>query len=290
MDGAPGLGAGLAGGFVAQALAQTPTPDASRPHRIADADGHARPSGAPKILLAFDASGSMLTDDGNGTPKIDAAKEAAVALLSTLPDSTRARAARSTAARCRRGRSSKACKDSSLVLPHRPGGPRRRRGRRSAASRRAGARRSRTRSQEAAKDLGRQRPAARSCSSPTARTPASRRRRATVAQEISKGGVVLRIQAIGFNVDQDAQARARVHRQRRRRRVPRRRGRGVAAAGAARPVHAHAAPVRHQGRADQGRRDGRARPRWSSPAATWTSSTAGLRSAGTRSTSHAGRR
>ena len=87
-----------------------------------------------------------------------------------------------------------------------------------------------------------------------------------VAQEISKGGVEMRIQAIGFNVDQDAKRELECIATRRRRRLPRGRGRGVAQAGAEHPVDARAAPVRHQGRAGQRRRAraqataGRARP------------------------------
>ena len=63
---AVGLAASL--GASAPAFGQTPTPTAT-------------PSGAPKILLAFDASGSMHSDDGNGTRKIDAAKEKYADLL-----------------------------------------------------------------------------------------------------------------------------------------------------------------------------------------------------------------
>jgi hypothetical protein len=59
------VGVGLAMAISPAAHARTPTPTPT-------------PSGAPKILLAFDASGSMLTDDGNGTRKIDAANDATV--------------------------------------------------------------------------------------------------------------------------------------------------------------------------------------------------------------------
>ena len=48
----------------------------------------ARRPATPKILLAFDASGSMAADDGAGTPKIEAAQDAAVDLLGSLPPST----------------------------------------------------------------------------------------------------------------------------------------------------------------------------------------------------------
>ena len=76
----------------------------------------ATPTGAPKILLAFDASGSMLTDDGNGTRKIDAAKDAAVALLDTLPDSTEI-GLRVYGGTLPSRPIGPACRDSKLVLP-----------------------------------------------------------------------------------------------------------------------------------------------------------------------------
>ena len=76
----------------------------------------ARPAGTPKILLAFDASGSMATDDGAGTPKIDAAQDAAVDLLGSLPPSTQVglRVFGGTKPSRPIG---PACRDSSLVLP-----------------------------------------------------------------------------------------------------------------------------------------------------------------------------
>src|SRR6266542_322689 len=72
--------------------------------------------GAPKILLAFDASGSMAADDGAGTPKIKAAQDAAVSLLDSLPPSTQVglRVFGGTKPSRPIG---PACRDSSLVLP-----------------------------------------------------------------------------------------------------------------------------------------------------------------------------
>ena len=187
------LGVGLAGGFVAAAQAQTATPTPTPPQLSG--------TGAPKILLAFDASGSMLTDDGNGTPKIDAAKEAAVALLSTLPDSTQL-GLRVYGGTLPSRPIDKACKDSSLVLPI---------GRVDAGGAEEKIRSFKARGrtpiayalQEAAKDLGdtgSRTIVLVSDGKDTCQPPSP----CAVAQEISKGGVVMRIQAIGFNVDQDA--------------------------------------------------------------------------------------
>ena len=191
------LGAGLAGGFTAVAHAQTPTPSPTpAPPQLAG-------TGAPKILLAFDASGSMLTDDGNGTRKIDAAKEAAVALLGTLPDSTQL-GLRVYGGTLPSRPIDAACKDSSLVLPVGPvsqGG----------AEEKIRSFRARGRTpiayalQEAAKDLGDS--GSRtivlvSDGKDTCQPPSP----CEVAREVSKGGVILRIQAIGFNVDKEAQA------------------------------------------------------------------------------------
>jgi hypothetical protein len=49
----------------------------------APAAAQSPPAGTPKILLAFDASGSMATDHGAGTPKIDAAQDV-IALVGGL--------------------------------------------------------------------------------------------------------------------------------------------------------------------------------------------------------------
>src|SRR3954468_2322752 len=73
-------------------------------------------AGTPKILLAFAASGSMAADDGAGTPKIQAAQDAAVDLLGSLPPSTQVglRVFGGTKPSRPLG---PACRDSSLVLP-----------------------------------------------------------------------------------------------------------------------------------------------------------------------------
>jgi von Willebrand factor type A domain len=202
------LGVGLAGGLAAGAAAQTPTPGATQtpdPAQATPSPSGATPqlagTGAPKILLAFDASGSMATDDGNGTAKIDAAKEAAVALLDTLPGSTQL-GLRVYGGTLPSRPIDKACKDSSLVLPI---------GRvdQGGAAEKIRSFKARGRTpiayalQQAAQDLGDS--GSRtivlvSDGKDTCQPPAP----CDVAREIAKGGVVMRIQAIGFNVDQDA--------------------------------------------------------------------------------------
>ena len=80
------------------------------------ASAQSPPAGTPKILLAFDVSGSMAADDGGGTPKIQAAQDAAVDLLGSLPPSTQVglRVFGGTKPSRPIG---PACRDSSLVLP-----------------------------------------------------------------------------------------------------------------------------------------------------------------------------
>ena len=180
------LGVGLALALAEPSGAQTPTPTAT-------------PTGAPKILLAFDASGSMLTDDGNGTRKIDAAKDAAVSLLDSLPDSTRS-ACGSTAARFRAGRSGPPagtpswCSRSGAWIATGP-----RPSSRSAPSGAAGERRSPTRSSRPpATSAQRQRTIVLVSDGKDTCEPPSP---CSVAQRIAKGGVEMRIQAIGSNVD-----------------------------------------------------------------------------------------
>ena len=196
MDGSPGPG-GRPGGRGRR------SPCACRAD--ADADAAALRTGAPKILLAFDASGSMLTDDGNGTPQ-DRRRQGRGGrrCWSTLPDSTEL-GLRVYGGTLPSRPIGAACRDSKLVLPIGPRGPRPRqaeqqirsfKGARAHPDRlRARAGRDRT-SATAAR--------ARSCSSPTARTRASRPRRAPSRERIAKGGVEMRIQAIGFNVDPEA--------------------------------------------------------------------------------------
>ena len=188
------LGVGLALAVAGPAGAQTPTPTPT-----------ATPTGAPKILLAFDASGSMLTDDGNGTRKIDAAKDAAVALLDTLPDSTEI-GLRVYGGTLPSRPIGPACRDSKLVLPM---------GRvdrnRAQAEQQIRSFRGRGRTpiayalEQAATDLGTG--SSRtivlvSDGKDTCQPPSP----CSVAQRVAKGGVEMRIQAIGFNVDPEARA------------------------------------------------------------------------------------
>ena len=188
------LGVGLALAVAGPAGAQTPTPTATPA---------AAPTGAPKILLAFDASGSMLTDDGNGTRKIDAAKDAAVALLDSLPDSTEI-GLRVYGGTLPSRPIGPACRDSKLVLPI---------GRvdrnRAQAEQQIRSFRGRGRTpiayalEQAATDLGTS--GSRtivlvSDGKDTCQPPSP----CSVAQRVAKGGVEMRIQAIGFNVDQEA--------------------------------------------------------------------------------------
>lgn len=188
------VGVGLAVALGTPASAQTPTPTPT-PTPAA--------TGAPKILLAFDASGSMLTDDGNGTRKIDAAKDAAVALLGSLPDSTEI-GLRVYGGTLPSRPIGPACRDSKLVLPL---------GRvdrnQAQAEQQIRSFRARGRTpiayalEQAATDLGSS--GSRtivlvSDGKDTCQPPSP----CQVAQRIAKGGVEMRIQAIGFNVDQEA--------------------------------------------------------------------------------------
>ncbi len=155
------------------------------------------PAGA-KILLVFDASGSMRSDSGNGTPKLQAAKDAALALLGDLPDSTHV-GLRLFGGTLPSRPIARACRDSSLVLPIGPAT-------RGEAKERIQSFKARGRTpiayalQQAARDLGTE--GSRtiilvSDGKDTCPPP----RPCDVAAEIAKGGVELRIQAIGFNVD-----------------------------------------------------------------------------------------
>ena len=95
------VGAGLAGGFAALAQAQTPTPTPSpAPPQLSG-------TGAPKILLAFDASGSMLTDDGNGTPQDRRGQGGGGRAAGARCRTRRSSGCGSTAARCRAARSTR---------------------------------------------------------------------------------------------------------------------------------------------------------------------------------------
>jgi hypothetical protein len=159
------------------------------------------PTGAPKILLAFDASGSMKASDGAGTPKIKAAQDAAVSLIKTLPSTTQVglRVFGGTLPPKPRG---PACHDSHLVLPI---GPLNR-----------GQIEQQIRSfkafgrtpisyalEQAANDLGTS--GSRtivlvSDGQDTCQPPSP----CSVAQRVAQGGVSMRIEAIGFNVKRAA--------------------------------------------------------------------------------------
>ena len=197
---------------------------ASLPLLAAPAAAQSPPAGTPKILLAFDASGSMATDDGAGTPKIDAAQDAAVDLLGSLPPSTQVglRVFGGTKPSRPIG---PACRDSSLVLPIGPLD-------RAQAEQQIRSFKAKGRTpiayalERAAEDLGTSGPRTIilvSDGKDTCQPPSP----CQVAQRIAKGGVEMRIQAIGFNVDQSARrelqciaagGRRRLHRRRQRRR------------------------------------------------------------------------
>src|SRR4051794_11429967 len=159
------------------------------------------PAGTPKILLAFDASGSMAADDGAGTPKIQAAQDAAVDLLGSLPPSTQVglRVFGGTKPSRPIG---PACRDSSLVLPIGPLD-------RSQAEQQIRSFKAKGRTpiayalERAAEDLGSSGPRTIilvSDGKDTCQPPSP----CQVAQRIARGGVEMRIQAIGFNVDPEA--------------------------------------------------------------------------------------
>jgi len=159
------------------------------------------PAGGPKILLVFDASGSMRSDSGNGTTKLQAAKDAASALLDDLPDSTQV-GLRLFGGTLPSRPIARACRDSSLVLPVGPLA-------REEAKGKIQGFKARGRTpiayalEQAAKDLGAEGPRTiilvsdgkDTCPPPTP---------CEVAADIAKGGVELRIQAIGFSVDRAA--------------------------------------------------------------------------------------
>jgi hypothetical protein len=167
----------------------------------APARAQSPPTGAPKILLAFDASGSMAADDGAGTPKIKAAQDAAVSLLGTLPPTTQVGLRVFGGTRPSRP-IGPACRDSSLVLPIGPLS-------RAQAEDRIRSFKAKGRTpiayalERAAEDLGSS--GSRtivlvSDGKDTCQPPSP----CSVAQRIARGGVEMRIQAIGFNVDPDA--------------------------------------------------------------------------------------
>jgi VWA domain-containing protein len=167
----------------------------------APARAQSPPGSAPKILLAFDASGSMAADDGAGTPKIKAAQDAAASLLGSLPPSTQVGLRVFGGTRPSRpiGR---ACRDSSLVLPIGPLT-------RSQADAQIRSFKAKGRTpiayalERAAEDLGATGPRTIilvSDGKDTCQPPSP----CTVAKRIARGGVEMRIQAIGFNVDPSA--------------------------------------------------------------------------------------
>ncbi len=162
----------------------------------------AQTTGPPKILLAFDASGSMQSRYGSGgQAKIDAAQDAAVALLDELPSQTQVGLRVFGGGRPSRP-IGPACQDSRLVLPIGPLD-------RANADQQIRGFRARGRTpisfalRAAANDLGTS--GSRtivlvSDGKDTCQPPPP----CEVAREIAKGGVNLRIQAIGLNVDRAA--------------------------------------------------------------------------------------
>jgi Mg-chelatase subunit ChlD len=167
----------------------------------ARASAQSPPGGAPKMLLAFDASGSMAADDGQGTPKIKAAQDAAVSLLGSLPPQTQVglRVFGGTKPSRPIG---PACRDSSLVLPIGPLT-------RTQAESQIRSFKAKGRTpiayalQRAAEDLGDSGPRTIilvSDGKDTCQPPSP----CQVARDIAKGGVEMRIQAIGLNVSADA--------------------------------------------------------------------------------------
>jgi hypothetical protein len=159
------------------------------------------PQGTPKILLAFDASGSMAADDGAGTPKIKAAQDAAVDLLGSLPPSTQVGLRVFGGTKPSRP-IEPACRDSSLVLPLGPLD-------RAQAEQQIRSFKAKGRTpiafalERAAEDLGTSGPRTIilvSDGKDTCQPPSP----CSVAERIAKGGVEMRIQAIGFNVDKEA--------------------------------------------------------------------------------------
>ena len=269
------VGVGLALALAMPAAAQTPTPTPA-------------PAGAPKILLAFDASGSMLTDDGAGTRKIDAAKDAAVALLDSLPDSTEI-GLRVYGGTLPSRPIGPACRDSKLVMPLGPCGAQQGRARaadplvprpRAHPDRvRARAGRDRPRRQRRAHDR------------------AGLRRQGHLPATVAVLGRPARGQGRRRDADPGdrLQRRSRgargaaVHRLGGWRRLPRRDRRREPARGAAGPLHAGAARVPAQGQGDQGRP--RRAPRHAAhPRPVHRPAAARLRGAGTRSSSSAARR
>jgi len=167
----------------------------------AAAQGQDEPPAGPKILLLFDASGSMNSDSGNGTSKLQAAKTAATALLEELPESTQL-GLRLFGGTLPSRPIARACRDSSLVLPIGPLAREETRDKLESFKARG-----RTpiayALEQAAKDLGTEGPRTIilvSDGKDTCPPPAP----CEVAEQISRGGVDVRIQAIGFNVDRSA--------------------------------------------------------------------------------------
>lgn len=168
---------------------------------IAQTSSTGTPTGVPKILLAFDASGSMRADDGSGTPKIKAAQDAAVSLLQSLPPSTQI-GLRVFGGTLPSRPIGPACHDSRLVLPIGPVS-------RSQVEAQIRSFTARGRTpigyalQQAATDLG---PSGSrtivlvSDGTDTCQPPPP----CSIARRIARGGVEMRIQSIGFNVDKEA--------------------------------------------------------------------------------------
>ncbi|MBW3653517.1 MAG: VWA domain-containing protein [Actinobacteria bacterium] len=158
-------------------------------------------AGPPRIVLAFDASESMKTDYGDGRSKIAAAQDAAVALLEELPSQTLVGLRVFGGSRPSRP-IGPACRDSKLVLPI---GPLDRDGaERQIRSFKAIGRTPIAHAlEQAAEDLG-------DSGSRTIVLVSDGKdtcvppQPCEVAERIAKGGVEMRIQAIGLDVKPDA--------------------------------------------------------------------------------------
>lgn len=93
-------------------VASAQTPEATGPPVPPEIE----PQGTAPILLILDASGSMNADDGTGRPKIEAAREAMLALIEELPEATRV-GLRLYGHRSNSQDREAGCRDTELVVP-----------------------------------------------------------------------------------------------------------------------------------------------------------------------------
>ena len=164
----------------------------------ARAQSQPAPSKDAAVILILDASKSMKDDDGTGRPKFQAAKEALNTLVDELPDDAKVGLRVYGSEVSGTGRQA-GCADTKLVSPVAALDRAAARRGRSPRSNRAASRRSGPRCRAPSRISG---PRSRrpSCSSPTAATTAKPPDPCDVAKQISKGGVALKIQAVGFQV------------------------------------------------------------------------------------------